>query len=102
MPRPKAKVLLTMFDGCERRTKEVLHAPELFAVFYDGMPISYREINGHVGYVNVDGEQPRKSRYKRFFFPYESSARNVARKMNKMFDTDKFAVYRLGAAEKIK
>ena len=98
MSRPKAKVLLSIKDAQSESTKEILEAEDLFAVFYNGSPVVYRETSH---FVNVNAKQPN-SRYKRFCYPHKVSALNMARKLNELYKTDQFSVYRLAYAEEVK
>ena len=50
MARPKPTIILEHTDQKTFRSEEVLKAAAIYAVFYDGSPISIRSFNSLVNY----------------------------------------------------
>jgi len=93
MARPKPTIILEHTDQKTFRSEEVLKAEAIYAVFYDGSPISIRSFNSLVNY-------PRP-KYKKVSFPTAGHAFNLAEKLNSRFKTKKFAVLKLTQGETI-
>ena len=93
MSRPKPKVLAEITDRQTYRTEQILAATGIYAVFYDGAPINLKTSNLLVQYP---GPQ-----YKKVSFSNAGHARNLARKLNTQFRTDKFSVVLLRQGETI-
>ena len=86
MSRPKPTVLFEFVDK-NYKAEQVLEATAIFAVCYDGQPINLRNLN-----VMVDYPGPK---YKKCSFSNSGHAFNLADRLNKLFDTDKFAVHKM-------
>lgn len=95
MTRPKPTVLLSITNKKTHRTKQVLAAVDIYAVCYEGSPINVRETNL---YVNPDDATPS---YRRTSFTNPGSARSMARRLNQLYNTDKFEVYKVAGLEKL-
>lgn len=93
MARPHPTVLLDHTHPKTYKSEQVLQADAIYAVFYDGRPINLRTLNSLVSYPGP--------KYKKTAFPNSGHAFNLAEKLNKLFKTDKFGVYKLTAGEKI-
>lgn len=93
MSRPKPTVLLSWTDPKTYKATEILKSEAIFAVFYDGTPINLRSLNSLVNYPGP--------KYKKVSFSNPGHAFNLAEKLNKMFKTDLFAVYKLDGGKKI-
>jgi hypothetical protein len=93
MSRPKPDILLDYTDPKTYRAEQVLKAKAIYAVFYDGCPINLRSLN-----VLLDYPGPK---YKKVSFSNPGHAFNLADKLNKLFKTDKFAVYMLSEGVRI-
>jgi hypothetical protein len=91
MSRPKPSVLLKQTDTKTYKSEQILAADAIFAVFYEGRPINLRSLNSLVNYPGP--------KYKKVSFSNPGHAFNLAEKLNKLFKTDKFAVYKLTAGE---
>jgi hypothetical protein len=91
MSRPKPEILLDHTHPKTYKSEQVLKADAIYAVFYDGAPINLRTLNSLVSYPGP--------KYKKTAFPNSGHAFNLAEKLNKLFKTDKFAVYRLTSGE---
>lgn len=87
MSRPKPKVILDYTDPNNYKSEQVLAADGIYAVFYAGAPINLRSLNKLLDYPGP--------KYRKVSFSNPGHAYNLADKLNKMFKTDKFAVYLL-------
>lgn len=93
MSRPKPVVLLNHTDSKTYKSEQILAAEAIYAVFYDGKPINLRSLNSLVNYPGP--------KYKKVSFSNPGHAHNLAEKLNKLFKTDKFAVFKLTSGDKI-
>jgi hypothetical protein len=87
MSRPKPSILLYYTDSKTYKSEQVLKADAIYAVFYDGQPINLRSLNSLLDYPGP--------KYKKCSFSNRGHAFNLAEKLNKLFKTDKFAVFAL-------
>jgi len=87
MSRPKPTVLLDYTDPKTYKSEQVLAADAIYAVFYDGKPINLRSLNSLINYPGP--------KYKKCSFGNKGHAFNLAEKLNKLFKTDKFKVFKL-------
>jgi hypothetical protein len=93
MSRPKPKVLLEITNKKTYKTEQVLDAEAIWAVFYNDNPINLKTSSLVV--------QQLGPKYKKVSFSNSGHAFNLAEKLNKMFNTDMFSVYKLVTGEKI-
>jgi len=91
MSRPKPTVLLEHIDKKTYRAEQVLDAEAIWAVFYDSKPFNLKSLNSITNYPGP--------KYKKVSFSNPGHAHNLASKLNDMFNTDEFAVYKLTAGE---
>ena len=84
MSRPKPRILAEITNRTTYKTEQVLAAEGIWAVFYDGSPINLKTSNLLVQYPGP--------KYKKVSFSNAGHARNLARKLNTQFRTDKFTV----------
>lgn len=91
MSRPKPTILLQAVNKHTYKAEEVLVAEAIFSVFYDGNPINLRTQNTLVSYPGP--------KYKKVSFSNSGHSFNLAARLNKMFDTDKFQVLRMSGGE---
>ena len=84
MSRPKPKILAEITNRVTYKTEQVLAAEGIWAVFFDGSPINLKTANLLVQYPGP--------KYKKVSFSNAGHARNLARKLNTQFKTDKFTV----------
>jgi len=91
MSRPKPTVLLEHIDKKTYRAEQVLDAEAIWAVFYNGKPFNLKSLNSITNYPGP--------KYKKVSFSNPGHAHNLASKLNEMFNTDEFAVYKLSAGE---
>jgi len=82
--RTPSKVLLEIVDKKTYRVDQIVEASGIWAVFYDSQPINLK--NQHY----LDSTAVPK--YKKTSFSNPGHARNLCRKLNKQFSTDKFSV----------
>lgn len=93
MARPKPEVLLEYVNPKNYKTDQILVAEAIFAVFYEDKPVNLRVINHLVSYPGP--------KYKKISFSNKGHAFNLMEKLNKMFKTDKFKVYKLSGGHPI-
>lgn len=93
MSRLKPSVLMEFTDPKTYKSDQVLQADAIYAVFLNGQPINLRSLN-----VLLDYPGPK---YKKCSFSNPGHAFNLAEKLNKLFKTDKFEVYRLSQGTKV-
>ncbi len=93
MSRPKPSILLDYTDPKTYKSEQVLKADAIYAVFYEGKPVNLRSLNSLINYPSA--------KYKKSSFSNKGHAFNLAEKLNKLFKTDKFAVFALTVGERI-
>lgn len=93
MSRPKPIVLIEHTDKQTYKTEQVLASEGVWAVFYDNKPINLKTSNLLTQYPGP--------KYKKVSFSNPGHAKNLAKKLNTQFKTDKFTVVLLTAGEKI-
>ena len=91
MSRPKPEILLTHTDNKTYKSEQILASDAIFAVFYEGKPINLRSLNSLVNYPGP--------KYKKCSFSNPGHAFNLSEKLNVLFKTDKFEVYKLTSGE---
>ena len=84
MSRPKPRVLIEHTNKVTYKTEQVLASEGVWAVFYENQPINLKTSNLLVQYPGP--------KYKKVSFSNPGHARNLARKLNTQFKTDKFSV----------
>ena len=84
MSRPKPTVLIEHIDKAPYKTEQVLASEGVWAVFYDANPINLKTSNMLTQYPGP--------KYKKVSFSNPGHAKNLARKLNTQFKTDKFTV----------
>jgi hypothetical protein len=93
MSRPKPVVIIEQTNKSTYKTEQVLASEGVWAVFYDGKPINLKTANLLVQYPGP--------KYKKVSFSNPGHARNLAKKLNSQFKTDKFSVVLLTSGDKI-
>jgi hypothetical protein len=91
MSRPKPKVLLEVTSKKTYKTEQVLEADAIWAVFYKGQPVNLKT-------TSVVAQQVGP-KYKKVSFSNSGHAINLAEKLNKLFNCEDFAVYKLTTGE---
>ena len=92
MSRPKPQIILDFVDKNTYKSEQVLEAEAIYAVFYDEEPINLRVKNAMLDYPGP--------KYKKCSFSNPGHAVNLAEKLNKLFKTDRFSVFKLTKGEK--
>jgi hypothetical protein len=85
--------LLEITNKKTYKTEQVLEAEAIWAVFYKDCPINLK-----TGSIVAQQLGPK---YKKISFSNSGHAYNLAEKLNKMFDTNDFSVYKLVTGEKV-
>lgn len=93
MSRPKPKIILEYINKKNYKTEQVLEADAIWAVFFKDKPINLK--------TNSVVAQQIGPKYKKVSFSNAGHAFNLAEKLNKMFNSNDFSVYKLTAGEKI-
>ena len=93
MSRPKPRVLIEHTNKVTYKTEQVLASEGVWAVFYDKQPINLKTSNLLVQYPGP--------KYKKVSFSNPGHARNLARKLNTQFKTDRFTVVLLRSGDQI-
>lgn len=93
MSRPKPKVLLEITNKKNYKTEQVLEADAIWAVFYQDKPINLK--------TSSFVAQQIGPKYKKVSFSNSGHAFNLAEKLNKIFNTTEFSVYKLTTGTKV-
>jgi len=93
MSRTQPKVLLEIVDKISYKCDQVVEASGIWAVFYDDQPINLK--SSHY----LDSNTVPK--YKKTSFSNPGHARNLCRKLNNQFKTDKFSVVFLSTGTRV-
>ena len=91
MSRPKPRVLLEHVNKKTYKVEQVLDSDAIWAVFYQGKPVNLK-----TGSLVSSYPGPK---YKKVSFSNPGNAHNLATKLNKMFNTEDFKVYKLTTGE---
>jgi hypothetical protein len=89
MSRVQPKVILEIVDKKTYKCDQIVEASGIWAVFYDSQPINLKSQH------YLDNESTPK--YKKTSFSNPGHARNLCRKLNLQFKTDKFTVVYLNS-----
>jgi len=87
MARPKPTIILENVNSKTYKAEQVLVADAIYAVFYQGKPINLRTLSHLVSYPGP--------KYKKVSFSNSGHAFNLAERLNKMFKTAEFSVFKL-------
>lgn len=90
MARPKPTILLENVNK-QYKAEQVLNADAIYAVFYQGKPINLRTLSHLVSYPGP--------KYKKVSFSNSGHAFNLSDRLNKMFKTADFSVFKLTGGE---
>ena len=93
MSRTQPKVLLDIVDKTSYKCDQIVEASCIWAVFYDDQPINLK--SSHY----LDSNTVPK--YKKTSFSNPGHARNLCRKLNNQFKTDKFSVVFLSTGTRV-
>ena len=89
MSRPKPNVLAEQTNKATYKTEQVLASEGIWAVFYDSKPINLKTSNLLVQYPGP--------KYKKVSFSNPGHAKNLAKKLNTQFKTNRFSVVLLNS-----
>lgn len=92
MARPKPTIILENVNSKTYKAEQVLDADAIYAVFYKGKPINLRTLSHLISYPGP--------KYKKVSFSNSGHAFNLAERLNKLFKTEDFEVYKLVQGEK--
>lgn len=87
MSRPKPTVLLEYVNKETYKVEQILEAEAVWAVFYQNKPFNLKSGNMISSYPGP--------KYKKTSFSNPGHAHNLAKKLNKLFNTTEFSVYKL-------
>jgi len=93
MSRPKPVVLVEVIDRETYKTDQVLASDGIWAVFYEGKPINLKTQNMLIQYPGP--------KYKKVSFSNSGHAINLAKKLNKQFNSIEFTVMLLSEGEQV-
>ena len=93
MSRPKPRILCEFVDRKTFKSEQVLDAEAIWAVFYQGKPFNLKSQNSLTNYPGP--------KYKKTSFSNPGHAHNLAKKLNSMFKSTDFVVYKLTDGEPI-
>lgn len=93
MSRPKPKVLLEKINKENYKIDQILDSEAIWAVFYQDRPFNLKSGNHVASYPGP--------KYKKVSFSNPGHAHNLAKKLNKFFNTTDFSVYKLTTGEKL-
>lgn len=91
MARPKPTIILENVNPKTYKAEQVLDAEAIYAVFYQGKPVNLRTLSHLVSYPGP--------KYKKVSFSNSGHAFNLAERLNKLFKTNEFVVYKLTSGE---
>jgi len=91
MSRPKPRVLLEIANKKTFKVEQVLDSEAIWAVFYQGKPVNLKTSSLVASYPGP--------KYKKVSFSNPGHAHNLAKKLNKIFNTSEFQVYKLTTGE---
>ena len=93
MSRPNPTVLLENVDKASYKCEQVLKADAIWAVFYQGKAFNLKSANLLNNYPGP--------KYKKVSFSNPGHAFNLAKKLNDLFNSKDFEVYKLTQGETV-
>lgn len=93
MSRPKPIIILEYTNKENYKVEQILESEAIWAVFYKDQPFNLKSGSMVSSYPGP--------KYKKVSFSNPGHARNLAKKLNKLFKCNDFAVYKLNSGEKI-
>ena len=93
MSRPKPTVILEHINNKTYRCEQVLAAEAIWAVFYQGKPFNLKSSNALTNYPGP--------KYKKTSFSNPGHAFNLAEKLNSIFNSDEFTVYKVSDGDQV-
>lgn len=92
MSRPKPKIILEHTNRETYKVEQILESEAIWAVFYQEQPFNLKSGSAVSSYPGP--------KYKKVSFSNPGHARNLAKKLNKLFNTNDFSVYKLTTGDK--
>lgn len=92
MSRPKPRIILEHVNKENYKLEQILDSEAIWAVFYQGKPFNLKSGNLVANYPGP--------KYKKVSFSNPGHARNLAKKLNRLFKTTDFEVFKLTTGEK--
>lgn len=92
MSRPKPKVLLEHANRENYKVEQILESEAIWAVFYKDNPFNLKSGSMITSYPGP--------KYKKVSFSNPGHARNLAKKLNRLFKCEDFSVVKLTSGEK--
>jgi len=93
MSRPKPKILIEYANKETFKIEQILESEAIWAVFYKDQPFNLKSGNMIASYPGP--------KYKKVSFSNPGHAKNLAKKLNKLFKTIDFSVVKLTSGEKV-
>lgn len=93
MSRPKPTILLEHVNKENYKVDQILESEAIWAVFYQGQPFNLKS-----GSLLANYPGPK---YKKTSFSNPGHALNLAKKLNSLFKTADFSVFKLTQGEKV-
>jgi hypothetical protein len=93
MSRPRPKVILEYANKENYKVEQILESEAIWAVFFKGDPFNLKS-----GSLVSSYPGPK---YKKVSFSNPGHAHNLAKKLNKLFKTTDFKVFKLTSGEQI-
>ena len=94
MSRPKPTIILEHTNKENYKIEQILESEAIWAVFYQDKPFNLKSGSAVSSYPGP--------KYKKVSFSNPGHARNLAKKLNRLFSTKDFAVYKLSTGEEEK
>ena len=91
MSRPKPTVILENINNKTYKSEQVLEADAIWAVLYQEKPFNLKSANALTNYPGP--------KYKKVSFSNPGHAHNLAKKLNEMFKSEEFSVFKLTQGE---
>jgi hypothetical protein len=93
MSRPKPDVILEYTNRKTYKSEQILDSEAIWAVFFKGKPFNLKSFNSLTNYPGP--------KYKKTSFSNPGHAFNLAKKLNEMFKSQDFEVYKLTSGKKV-
>ena len=94
MSRPKPHIILEHIDKKTYKSNQILEAEAIWAVFYKNAPFNLKSANSLTSYPGP--------KYKKVSFSNPGHARNLAKKLNTIFNCNDFQVVMLTSGTIVK
>lgn len=92
MSRPSPNIITEQIDTDTYHSTQILEAECIWAIYYNNKPVNIKTIN------TISHATPK---YKKVSFSNSGHAINLAKKLNKQFETTKFTVVKLSHGDTV-